>query len=312
MRNDPIFAATFIVSLLGFTLASLVDTAMVAARRADYSMIRLTIYNALRLPLPLAVAALLGVLGILFSWTLALAISLAVGAFGLLPRLFPSYRPVLALTRIRNTGIIGYSLWNQAAGLMGGAAMALLPLLILNTPGDKTGAAATAYFYAAFAFASLLYVVPGSFSTSLFVEGSHRDASYVRDVRSTIWLSLALLGLGILGAVLLSRWVLSLFGEGYARESYETLLLLVLASPIILMNTIFTTDLRVARRVKALFLITAFSSVATLVLAYVLLPSTGIWGAGLGFVIGQALAVPLFALERRGNGKRSVVAQESQ
>ena len=223
-------------------------------------MIRNTIYSLLRLPFPLAVAAVLGVFGILFSWTVALAVSIVVGAFLLLPRLFPGYRPTPSFSRIRNLGIVGYSLWNHASGLVGTAALSLLPLLILHTPG---GAAATAYFYAAFALASLLYVVPGSFSTALFVEGSHAETNYARDVRSTVWLSLGFLALGIVGAVLLGRFILGLFGEAYARESYETLILLVLASPIILANTVFTTDLRVAKRVKPLLLITTISSVVT-------------------------------------------------
>ena len=47
-------------------------------------------------------------------------------------------------------------------------------------------------------------------------------------------------------------------------------------------------------------------------MAYLLLPSTGIWGAGIGLVFGQALAVPLFAFERRGKGKRSIVVKESR
>jgi len=306
LRSDPLFVAAYVLSLVFFAFAGIFDAAFVAARRADYGMIRNTIYSLLRLPFPLAVAAVLGVFGILFSWTVALLVSLVVGAFVLLPRLFPGYRPAPSFRRIRNVGIVGYSLWNHASGLVGTAALSLLPLLILHTPG---GAAATAYFYAAFAFASLLYVVPGSFSTALFVEGSHPETDYARDVRSTVWLSLGFLALGIVGAVLLGRFILGLFGEAYARESYETLILLVLASPIILVNTVFTTDLRVAKRVKPLLLITAMSSAATLTLAYLLLPTTGIWGAGAGFVFGQALAAPLFALERRRNGRRGTGAQ---
>jgi len=309
LRSDPLFVAAYVLSLVFFAFAGIFDAAFVAARRADYGMIRNTIYSLIRLPFPLAVAAVLGVFGILFSWTVALLVSLVVGAFVLLPRLFPGYRPAPSFRRIRNLGIVGYSLWNHASGLVGTAAVSLLPLLILNTAAGETGAAATAYFYAAFALASLLYVVPGSFSTALFVEGSHPETDYARDVRSTVWLSLGFLALGIVGAVLLGRFILGLFGEAYARESYETLILLVLASPIILVNTVFTTDLRVAKRVKPLLIITAISSVATLSVAYVLLPTTGIWGAGAGFVFGQALAAPLFALERRRNGRRGMAAQ---
>ncbi|MEK6838909.1 MAG: hypothetical protein AABY08_04130, partial [Candidatus Thermoplasmatota archaeon] len=244
LRSDPLFVAAYVLSLVFFAFAGIFDAAFVAARRADYGMIRNTIYSLIRLPFPLAVAAVLGVFGILFSWTVALLVSLVVGAFLLLPRLFPGYRPAPSFRRIRNVGVVGYSLWNQASGIVGTAALSLLPLLILHTPG---GAAATAYFYAAFALASLLYVVPGSFSTALFVEGSHPETDYSRDVRSTVWLSLAFLALGIVGAVLLGRFILGLFGDAYARESYETLILLVLASPIILANTVFTTDLRVAK-----------------------------------------------------------------
>ena len=306
LRSDPLFVATYMLSLLLFTFASILDAAFVAARRAEYGMIRNTIYNVLRLPFPLAVAAVLGMFGILFSWTVGLVVSVAFGAVLLLPRLFPGYRPAPSFRRIRNLGIVGYSLWNHASGMVGTAALSLLPLLILHTPG---GAAATAYFYAAFAFASLLYVVPGSFSTALFVEGSHAETNYARDLRSTVWLSLGFLALGIVGAVLLGRFILGLFGEDYARESYETLILLVLASPIILANTVFTTDLRVAKRVKPLLIVTAISSVATLTVAYVLLPAFGIWGAGVGFAVGQAIATPLFALEKRGNARRSVAVR---
>src|SRR3989304_4536703 len=303
LRSDALFVAAYVLSLVLFAFAGVLDAVFVAARRADFGLIRNTIYNILRLPFPLAVAAVLGVFGILLSWTVALLVSILVGAFLLLPRLFPGGRPPPSFSRIRPLGIVGYSLWNHASGLVAGAAASLLPLLILNTAGEGTGAAATAYFYAAFAFASLLYVVPGSFSTALFVEGSHPETDYARDVRSTVWLSLGFLALGIVGAVLLGRFILGLFGEDYAREGYETLILLVLASPIILANTVFTTDLRVAKRVKPLLLITAISSVATLTVAYVLLPTTGIWGAGAGFVLGQVLAAPLFALERRRNGR---------
>src|SRR3990172_3435406 len=89
LRSDPLFAAAYILSLVLFAFAGVLDAAFVAARRADYGMIRNVIYNLLRLPVPLAVAAVLGMFGILFSWTIALLVSVAVGAFFLLPRLFP-------------------------------------------------------------------------------------------------------------------------------------------------------------------------------------------------------------------------------
>lgn len=302
VREDPALAAATVLSILAFAVAVVVDAAFVAARRPEYGMVRSTLHSGLRLPLPLAMAAVLGVLGIVLSWLFALLISVVVGVFFLLPRVFPQYRGSLTFRALRNPSVLRYSLWNQATVIVGTASLSLLPILVLNTPGPRGGASAAAYFFTALAIASLLYVVPGSFSMSLFVEGSHPDTWYGRDLRRATWFSMAFLGLGVVGAIVLGRWILGVFGADYARESYETLVLLSLAGPLVLVNTIFTTDLRVAKRVRGLFAITAVSTLVTLVLAWLLLPGIGIWGAAVGFAFGQVLAFPMFLIERRANG----------
>jgi len=122
-------------------------------------------------------------------------------------------------------------------------------------------------------------IVPYAFTTSLFVEGSHPEASYRRDVRHAIGFSLAQIALGILSAVGLGRWVLGFFGSAYSAAGYEPLVLLSLASPVILANNVFATDLRVAKRIRPLFGITFVVSAVVLLLAFALLPVWGIGGA---------------------------------
>ena len=296
--GDPILAAVFLTSLVFFTLDGAMDNAFVAARRSDYGMIRSTIFYVLRLPLSIAVVGF-GVFGIMFSWTIALVVSVVVMGF-LLVRFYPGYRPRLTIRRIRSTGIIGFSLWTNATGIVQGAAVFLLPLMIINV----LGASPSAYFYAAYSLASLLYLVPVSFTTALLVEGSHPGTSYVRDVRATLRYSVPILGAAMVGTLVLGLPILELFGPRYTN-AFDSLLLMVFASPVILLTSVYTTDLRVGKRVRPIFYITAISSGFTLLAAYLLLPSMGIVGAAIGFVAGQVLAIPLYMLEKRRSARAS-------
>lgn len=294
--SDPVLATVFIASLVFFTLDGAMDNAFVAARRSDYGMIRSTIFYTLRLPLAIAVVSF-GVFGIMFSWTIALVVSVVVMGF-LLVKFYPGYRPKPTIKRIRGTGIVGFSLWTNATGIVQGAAVFLLPLMIINVLGPANGAVQSAYFYAAYSLASLLYLVPVSFTTALLVEGAHPGTSYVRDVRATLRYSVPILVAGMIGTLVLGRPILDLFGPRYAN-GFNSLLLMVFASPVILLTSIYTTDLRVAKQVRPIFYITTISSVFTLVAAYFLLPSIGILGAAIAFVAGQVLAIPLYLVEKR-------------
>ncbi|HLQ42731.1 MAG TPA: hypothetical protein VK189_07765, partial [Thermoplasmata archaeon] len=128
VSSDLALAGLFVASLVFFTLDGAMDNAFVAARRSDYGMIRSTIFYALRLPLAIAVATF-GIFGILFSWTIALVVSVVVMGF-LLVRFYPGYRPVPTIRQIQGTGIIGFSLWTYGTGIVQGAAVFLLPLMI--------------------------------------------------------------------------------------------------------------------------------------------------------------------------------------
>jgi len=311
LRTDASLAAVCLLSIVGFAVATVLDTAFVASRRADYGTARAVIFGAVRLPIPVLVAGPFGFLGILLAWTAGLAVSLAYGA-SLLRRIVPNLRPRLRLDAIRGRGIVGYSLWNHAAAIVAGVPMSLLPLMILNASKPEGGPEANAYFFAAAAIAGVLYVVPGAFTTSLFVEGSHPEASYGQDVRHTVGFSLALLALGILAAVVLGRWVLGFFGEAYALEGYAPLVFLALASPAVLANHVFVTHLRVDKRVRPIFVITTVSSAVTLALAFALLPVWGIAGAAGAYLLGQGIAAPLFAIERRRNGGQGVAETASR
>lgn len=296
LRADLILAVVVLLSLVFFTLDGVVDNAFVAARRADLGLVRIAVFYGLRIPLAVAFAGI-GLLGILGSWVLSLVLSVA-GAAALLPRLYPDFRPAPSLRQLREREMMGFSLWSYASGLVAGASNFLMPLIILNTLGAADGADASAHFYAAFTIATFLYAVPTAFSTSLLVEGSHPDTEYPADVRRTILYSSPLLALGIAGTVLLGPWLLGLFGASYAAEGYVPLLILAAASPLLLATSVYSTHLRVAKRVKPIFGISTVAIVSQIVAAYILLPRIGIPGAALAVVASQSVTLALFAVER--------------
>lgn len=296
--RDPVMIAAVLVSLIFFTLDGILDNSFVAARRADYGLVRTTIFHSLRIPLAVAFAPL-GALGIALSWTGALLVSVA-GTAPLLARFFPGYRPALAVQPLRGTGIFGFSLWSYGTGLVSGASQSLLPLLILQSLA-AAGAESVAYYFAASAFAGILYAVPQSFSTSLLVEGSYDGTEFLASARKTARYSAPILAVGIGGAIVFGRPLLALFGPTYAEESYETLLALAFASPIVLAVGIVTANLRMAKRVRPIFAITTVSTSVTLAIAWLTLPFLGILGAAVGTIAGDVTSLSLrFFVVRRG------------
>ena len=308
LQSDPALAAACVLSVVGFALGIVLDATFVASRRAGFGTIRTVTFGATRLPIPLLLAGSFGILGVFLAWSAALFVSLIVGAFVLLPRVATGYRALPSAEAPRAKGIFRYSLWNHATAITAAIPLSLLPLVILNSPEPTGGAEASAFFFAAAAIGGVIYVVPYAFTTSLFVEGSHPEASFARDTRHAIGFSVAFLVTGVLVAVALGRWILRFFGPAYSGAGYESLVILALASPLVLANNVFMTRLRVSKRVRPLFVIVAATSAASIVLAYAFLPMWGIAGAAAAFGLGQAFTAPLFALETKWNGSKGTTS----
>ncbi len=309
VRGDTLLVAGLFFSLVFFAMDGILDNAFVAARRADYGLVRTTIFYGLRLPLAVALMAF-GLLGIVTTWALSLVVSV-IAAGLLLPRFFPGYRPRPALRPLRHKGLLGFSLWSYGTGVVAGAASSLLPLLVINRLGSGVGEEASAHFYAAFAIASLLYNVPHSFSTSLLVEGSYEEIDYPAERRRSLRYSGPLVALGIAGAILLGRPILGLFGESYAANGYETLVLLVLASPIMLVTGIFSADLQVGKRARPIFFVTTLSTIVTLLVAVLAMPVAGVLGVALGVISGQATKLLMYFLVRQHRFRRVRTTESS-
>ncbi|MEA1944275.1 MAG: hypothetical protein U9N07_02900 [Euryarchaeota archaeon] len=120
-------------------------------------------------------------------------------------------RPGLVIDRGFLNEAFHFSAGNYLAGLFITGPNLVLPIMVLNT----LGAEQAAYYYIAFAIASLLFMIPNAISTSLFVEGSHGEALKRTVVKSLVVIfSLLVPAAAVL--YLCGGWVLGVVGADYA------------------------------------------------------------------------------------------------
>jgi len=98
-----------------------------------------------------------------------------------------------------------------------------------------------------------------------------------------------LLAVAIAGIFLFGKYLLWIFGEEYARNSLDVLLILVLGSIPFAFNVIYASIKRVQKEVKPVIWVYGGIAVITLVGSYLLARSMGIIGVGIAWLIGNVV-----------------------
>ncbi len=279
------YGLIFLAFTVGFALTPLVDNSFLAARKASYALYRSLIYNGLRLPLPILLATSLGVIGILFSFGVALLLALVIGGIFLLPRLYPGFvpRPSLQLRGMKE--MVTYSTRNHTATLLYGLPAGVLPLLVLR----ELSASSAGHFYVPWIMAGMVFIVPMSTAASLFIEGSHPGTKFAPDAIRSFRFGLLLLIPGVLTLFFFGPFLLGLFGSEYSTEGLALLRILSLSAFFVAINVTFFAYLRVTKRVRELILLSATLGVGIVVTSYFLVGVYGLLGPGLAFLAFQAV-----------------------
>ncbi len=294
VRQNAIFTAAFIVFALLWTLSSLVDYTFIAKRRAGFVLSKNTIYSVLKIPLPILFVLFSRTFGIVASWGIAIAVALAISLFLFLPRVQKLYKPAPNLRLGLIKDMWRYSGGNYLTNLLASSPPLILPLMVVNL----LGAEQNAYFYIAWAIAGLLSAIPGAISQSLFAEGSHFEDKLRENVTKSLKFTFLLLVPAVIVLVLVGKWLLLLFGQGYSLNALRLLWILSLSSLPLAINHLYTSILRVKSRLKELMAIWGFIALAVLLVSYLIMPATGIIGIGYAWLGAQA-AVAIYVLARR-------------
>jgi O-antigen/teichoic acid export membrane protein len=300
---DPLYIVTIISCTLAFGIAPVLDSAVIAARRADLSTFRTAVFAVLKIPIAVGAFVFLpGRAGIFISLASSFVVSVIVAATVFLPRVIPGYRPKPDFRVDRIRPIFRFSLGNYIAAVIGSAGTLLPPILIYSLLGPNAGANNAAYFYLALVVAGLLFIIPGAVFTSFYAEASHKDMDRRRGERSAILFSLGLLIPAIVGLWIFGYAVLRLFREDVAAQAVTPMRILIFASIPAFLNSILGTRVRVRKRTLPLIISGAIFSGVTLGLGYIWLQNVnfGINGLAYAYVLGQAAQTPYLYYVARG------------
>jgi O-antigen/teichoic acid export membrane protein len=311
LGDDATSGLAFVACVIVWVVFSLQDAVLVGIRRALLIPVENSIYGLLKLVL------LVALVGIDSPWTLLGAWAGSAGALALAVN-------VLLFRRLLRSGSAGssslpglravsrFSFGHTAVALTASVPDFFVPLLVLRYLDE----AANAYYYAAWTIGFSARLLALNLGNALTVEGSYAVASLHRLLRSTLLLSVALLGPVVVVLLAGAGVVLQVFGSDYADAATPLLRYYAVSLvPFTLAAFVVAFD-RVRERVAAAFTITAVGSALTIGLDFVLIPRMGISGAGLAWLIGQGAAavVALVTLSRadpRSFGRRPATSDVS-
>jgi O-antigen/teichoic acid export membrane protein len=314
--HGPLLGPVFVLATVSYAIFVVQDGALTGLRRPTWVLAENALFSTTKLGAVAAFAVLLPDHGILFSWVLALLISLVFTntyIFGFaIPRREreirryqrrPSWaRPPepgdaigLLLGSESNRGLVRFTALTYGGGLFWLGAMTLPQVLILNT----LGARASAFFSISWIIIALLMVVSTNMGASIVVETAGDLVKLHRAVRTVLrhtgLLLVCAAGLLVAAAPL----VLRLFGEDYPEHATGLLRLLALSAVPNLVNATALAAARVQRR--AGLVIAIYLALSGLVFggAAVFVTLLGLTGMGVAWLVAQLTVASTLLLLRR-------------
>lgn len=290
---NPTFITAFIIFTTVGGLSALLTNIFVAYRDAKYSFVQNVIAAALKIPLPIILAPIFGVFGVFGSWGISMTVALFVSISIFLRIVQPGYIPYPVVNRRIAKRMYSFSAGNYLIGIVGSIPTFIIPLMILQVLRAED----IAYYFIAHAIGGNLFIIPGSFSTSLFAEGSFKQEKVIPDMKRAARHSYLLLIPGVILTILIGDKLLLLFGKDYSSSGYMLLSILAFSSICMVPASLYTTYLRVRMRIKELLILTTFSASSLLILSYILIQKTGITGTGIAYLAVHT-AISLYAIAR--------------
>lgn len=278
-------AAAFIVSAVMFSVGTVVDHVAVTENRGAVMLLRTSIMCALRIPFFVVLLAPMGgVHAIFLAWAAATTLSVGYGWFAFARRGSRTFVPDIGNARehlwMMRHSLVGQHLITVSAMVPG----YLLPLIVVA----RLDATQNAYFYITWMLGSVFFMVSPAVSSALFaaVAGGRADQALVR---RSLGLILVLLAAPIAVYLLAGRWLLAIFGPGYAAAGTTLLVLLTLSSIPDAVTNVAVAVLRATGRMPWAVALNVSISVIVVVGSWVTLPRWGIGIVGVWWLAAQLL-----------------------
>ncbi len=309
--GTPLHAALLCAGVVLTTASAVFDAAAIGLLRGGLQLTRNMAFAVVKLLTLIGVATVLHYtlgIGLFLSWVAAIPVSLLVVAaqLGLQHERFLR-RPEWGVLKSFGGTVAAHNWLNLAISAPG----LLVPVLAASIllPSANAG------FYAAWTICSFLYVLPGHVSTVLFAVASGDSDGMARQLRLSLRISILL---GIPGMAILgfgARYILQIFGSGYADVATLPMQLLVLTYLPAIPGSFYVAVCRAnGKLTRAATVLTAFAVVNVIASVIGCLRGglVGMTFAGLLVTMAEALfTTPAVMRAAAGYGRHRKVAGQS-
>lgn len=282
------YFALFIIFVLANALTYLMGISFIATREGRYYFLQGLLVDSRIIFLPFLI--FFGSLGIFSSVGLSYIVSL----------IFSIY--ILFKLGIRYVGVdkkffresLHFSAGNYINSLLMTVPGQLLTILVLNILGPSNAA----YYYIAFTIASILFLVPYSLSTSLFIEGSHGEPLRENTIKALV-LSFLILIPSVIILIFFGEQFLGFIGSAY-QNSYNLLLIFSFSSFLVVIFQIFINIKKIEKDIRTLIWISAVNSFFLITLSYIFLLKFGLIGIGYAWILAYGVVsfIILFIIKK--------------
>ncbi len=290
LRQSIVLEGSLIIATISTTIAGLCGGVFLAGKQAGFVLVYSVLFGATRVVSVFALVLAGGVTALIGAWAAGTVLAAAV-AILLLPR--------ARIGAVVNGSLLGletprsvaqFAFGNYAATVLSTAPTYLLPLLIVNLISPE----ANAFYYIASSIGGLLAMIPTAIALSLFAHGSADDRLLISRASESLRLALWFLAPVLVVVWLLAGKILLLFGRIYAEEATALVRVLALATLPISVNLVFFSVRRVQQRMSVVVANSAWILCISLGLGIILLPRTGVIGAGVAWLAAQGCIALIF------------------
>ncbi|MDF3299968.1 lipopolysaccharide biosynthesis protein [Streptomyces tropicalis] len=291
--HGPGHGLGFVVAVVAWNLLTLQDGVLTGLRSAPWVPVGNSVFSAVKLALLVGLAATIPTSGVFVSWVLAIATSVVPLGWLVFRRLVPRHvEATRARARPPAAREIGRFLAGDYTGsLFSLAVVYLVPVIVAS----QVSAADNAYFYITTTIGGTVDLLAINMGASLTVEGSHEPGRLAADTRAAL-LRMARIMLPVCGVLFLGApYILHVFGAGYAHAATPLLRWLAVGALLRVVTETYFAVLRARSRTAGLAWLQGLLCLLVLGLTLLLLPRTGLTGAGVAEVASLAVLVGIAA-----------------
>jgi len=278
----------FLAILIGSSATYIIGNSFVAMKQSHLYLIQNIILSSRVLMLP--IFGVIGYIGIFISFGFGVLLAFCFSLF-ILSKLKISLRK-FNFTFLKES--FRYSLGSYFSASLFAIPSLMLPVIVLN----MLGASATGFYYMAMAIASIVFIIPNSLSTSLFVEGSHGESLRASAIRALV-VNVILLTPIIIIIYTVGEMLLSFVGHDYAANGFSLLKILVLTGYFMGITQTYYSIALVQKKIGSLALLGIILSTLLIGFSIIFINIYGLNGIGLAWLVGYCITALIIVISLR-------------